>query len=73
VTKAEPYPSYKAALDYIASQKSGKYDIVGTSPFVSPVPLEAVNDFKLVYSSMYSISFSQNVTVPEIKIFEHIK
>jgi dolichyl-diphosphooligosaccharide--protein glycosyltransferase len=73
VTNAEEYPSYKAAQDYIASQKSGKYDIVGASPFVSPVPLEAVQGYKLVYSSQYLQSYSQNATIPEIKIFEHVK
>jgi asparagine N-glycosylation enzyme membrane subunit Stt3 len=73
VTTAKQYSSYKAAQDFIASQKSGNYDIVGSSPFVSPVPLEAVTNYKLVYSSQYSQSASQNVTIPEIKIFEHIK
>jgi asparagine N-glycosylation enzyme membrane subunit Stt3 len=73
VTNAEEYSSYKAAQDYIAGQKSGNYDIVGANPFVSPVPLEAVQGYKLVYSSMYSVSFSDNATMSEIKIFQHLK
>ncbi len=73
ITNADEYPSYKAAQDYIASQKSGKYDIIGADPFVSPVPLEAVQGYKLVYSSMYSVSFSANTTMSEIKIFQRLK
>ena len=72
-TNAKEYSSYKAAQDFIASQTSGKYDIVGINPFVSPVPLEAVTNFKPAHSSNYSQPSSQNTTIPEIKIFELIK
>jgi oligosaccharyl transferase (archaeosortase A-associated) len=72
-TSADTYPSYQAALDYIATQKTGNFDIVGTSPFVSPVPLEAVSDFKLIYSSPFTDSFSGNVTIPDIKVFQQVK
>lgn len=73
VTAADQYPTYQAALNYIASQKSGNYDIVGTSPFVSPVPLDAVQDFKIVYSSPFTDSFSGNVTLPDVKVFQQVK
>jgi oligosaccharyl transferase (archaeosortase A-associated) len=73
VINAEQYPSYQAAQEYIAGQKSGNYDIVSNNPFVSPIPLEAVTGFRLVYSSMYSITYAQNAMMPEIKIFEHLK
>ena len=73
VTNAQEYPSYQAAQDYIAGQKSGKYDIVGINPFVSPVPLEATQGFQMVYSSMYSVSFTENSAIPEIKIFQFLK
>jgi oligosaccharyl transferase (archaeosortase A-associated) len=73
VTAADQYPTYQAALNYIASQKSGNYDIVGTNPFISPVPLDAIQDFNIVYSSPYTDSFSGNVTLPDIKVFEHVK
>jgi asparagine N-glycosylation enzyme membrane subunit Stt3 len=72
VVKYEEFPSYKAAQDFIAAQKSGNYDIVSASPFVSPIPLPAVTDYKLVYSSRWAESYSQNATIPEIKIFERI-
>jgi hypothetical protein len=72
VINAKQYPTYQEAQDFIASQKSGNYEIVGSNPFVSPVPLEAVTGYKLVYSSMYNIAYTENTTVPEIKIFERL-
>jgi dolichyl-diphosphooligosaccharide--protein glycosyltransferase len=72
-TKSQGYSSYKAAQDFVSSQKSGNYDIVGVNPFVSPIPLDAVPNYKLVYSSQYSKSSSQNSTIPEIKVFEYVK
>ncbi len=73
VTNSQQYASYQEAQDFITSQTSGNYDIVGGNWFVSPIPLEPVTDFKLVYSSMYSIMYAQNAMVPEIKIFEYLK
>jgi oligosaccharyl transferase (archaeosortase A-associated) len=73
VSKADNYPSYQAALNFIATQKTGNYDIVGTNPFVSPIPQDAVTDFNLVYSSPATVSFSGNFTIPDIKVFEHVK
>ena len=69
VRDAKDFVSYKDALNYIATQDaSKKYEIVSIDPFVSPIPLEAVEDYKLVYSS----ANLTNTTIPEIKIFEYI-
>jgi hypothetical protein len=73
VTDAKQYATYQEAQDYIASQKSGNFDIVGNNPFVSPIPLEAVTGYKLVHSSMYVITYAENAMVPEIKIFERLQ
>lgn len=63
------FTTYKEALNYIASQNSttNKYEIVGTSPFISPIPLEAVDFYKEIYNSAASSNSSQ-----PIKIFEYI-
>ena len=74
ITDAEEFPSYQEALDYVASQKSSaNHDIVGANPFISPIPLEAVPNYKLVYSSKSTVSYSDNGTIPEVKIFEYTK
>jgi len=45
------FPSYKEAEIYISKQESGNYRIVGTDQFISPVPLEKMMHYKLVYAS----------------------
>ena len=68
VLDAQDFNSYQEALDYIATQDSSKkYEIVSVSPFVSPIPVEPVEDYELVYSS----PTSNNATPAEIKIFEY--
>ena len=67
----EEFSTYQEALDYIESQESGNYEIIGTNPFISPIPLEAVDNYKAVYSSESSIPLKDIGTIPEVKIFEY--
>jgi oligosaccharyl transferase (archaeosortase A-associated) len=71
VTDAREFDSYEEALDYVNSQETGNHIIAGISPFVSPVPLEAVPDFQLVHSSEQGTSIKQAGFMPEVKIFEY--
>ena len=48
--------SCEEAEAYIASQKSGNFRIVGTDPVLSPVPLEELKHYKLVYGSEDSVT-----------------
>jgi len=73
ITSAEIFPSYEEATAYISSQKSGNYRIVSDSPFISPVPLEELKRFKLIYSSDISIIQPGVGGIPSVKIFEYIK
>jgi len=85
ITSAKSFPSYEEAEAYVASQKSGNYRIVGThlipigdaalmtDPFISPVPLEALEHYKLVYSSPGSITQPAVGSIPEVKIFEYVR
>jgi len=66
VTSAQPFSSYGEAQAYMASQASGNYKIVGVSPFTSPVPLEALSSYKLVYP----LEATTNTTT--VKIFEYL-
>jgi asparagine N-glycosylation enzyme membrane subunit Stt3 len=72
VSDVQQFDSYQEALDYIDSQESGNHVIVSVSPFVSPVPLEAVPDFQLVHVSEQGTSVTGAGFVPEVKIFEYI-
>jgi dolichyl-diphosphooligosaccharide--protein glycosyltransferase len=71
ITDSQEFTSYREALDYLDSQESGNHVIIGPSPFISPIPLEAVPDFQLVYSSSQGTSLSGVGFVPEVKIFEY--
>ncbi len=71
VTNAREFPTYEEALAYVESQNSDKVRIVGTNPFISPVPLEALTDYKLVHSSAEGILQVNAGMVPEVKIFEY--
>ncbi len=73
ITDMQSFSTYGEAEDYIASQKSGSHRVVGIDPFVSPVPLEALAHYKLVYSSKGSKMLPGGGSVPEVKIFEYVK
>ena len=49
------------------------YKIVGVDPFSSPVPLEALQQYKLAHSSTEQITWPTGKTVPKVKIFEYLK
>ena len=72
ITNVEEFSSYQAALSYVESQESGNHDIVGISPFMSPVALEAVPDFRIIFSSKAGISNQEVGLIPEVKIFEYL-
>jgi asparagine N-glycosylation enzyme membrane subunit Stt3 len=71
VTDIQEFPSYQEAVEYVESEGPANYRVVGTNQFISPVPLEAVPDYKLVYSSESGISQPNAGTIPEVKIFEY--
>jgi oligosaccharyl transferase (archaeosortase A-associated) len=71
VTDAKQFTSYQDALDYLGSLKSGNNIIIGVNPFVSPIPLEAVPDFRLIHSSEEGTTLQNAGFIPEVKIFEY--
>ncbi len=73
ITSAQPLSTYEEAEAYISSRESGNYKIVGTHPFISPVPLEALEHYKLVYSSESSIMTPGGGMISEVKIFEYVR
>jgi dolichyl-diphosphooligosaccharide--protein glycosyltransferase len=66
ITSGQSFSSYEDAQAYVASQASGNYTIVGTKPFSSPVPLEELNSYELVYP----IEATTNTT--PVKIFKYL-
>ena len=72
VMDAKQFETYQEAESYLASQQSGNWRIVSNNPFVSPVPLNAVNGYELVYESSQKktlVISSSTSEISEVKIF----
>ena len=72
IMSEEEFDSYEEAEAYLLSQESDNYRLVGTDPLISPVPLEALEHYKLIHSSEQSRDLSGAGAVPEVKVFEYI-
>ena len=72
IKNIQDFDSTQEALDYIESEESLKHSIVGINPFVSPVKLEAIDNYRLVYASEYVIDNQELGTIPEVKIYEYL-
>ncbi|MFA5078475.1 MAG: oligosaccharyl transferase, archaeosortase A system-associated [Dehalococcoidia bacterium] len=70
ITELKKFRSYAEADAFIGGQKQGNYSVIGTDPLASPVPLEALNAYSLVYQSKEMGSVGSPVQLPAIKIFE---
>ena len=73
IKDVKSFSSYDEAVAFIESQESDNYRVVSSDPLDSPVPLQALEHYNLVYSSDGSKLMPSGVIVPEVKIFEHIE
>jgi len=73
ITGVEYFSSYEQAEAYIATQESGNYRIIGNDPFVSPVPLEALENYELVHSSDGFVVEPNIGRIAAVKIFEYVE
>ena len=64
------FNTYAEAQAFISSQKGVNYRIIGSDPLSSPVPLEELDGYKLVYQSSEKASAGSK-PMPVIKIFEY--
>jgi asparagine N-glycosylation enzyme membrane subunit Stt3 len=72
ITALKTSPSYEAAANFLATQTSGNWRIVGKDPNVSPVPLEESSGYKLVYGSSQK-SKTGTADISQVKIFEYTR
>ncbi|MFC2067687.1 oligosaccharyl transferase, archaeosortase A system-associated [Chloroflexota bacterium] len=73
ITSLKSFDSYEEAKAYTANIKSGNYRIGSRRPHISPVPLNALEHFQLIYSSEDSLIHSETGTEQSVKIFEYIE
>lgn len=72
ITDNKKFGTYSEAQAFVAAESPDTYRIVGEDPFKSPVPLEALKDYKPVHESEQNVTAGADVS-PEIKIFEYQK
>jgi len=72
ITSAEQFDSYEEAEAYLLSRESENYKIVSDNPFASPVALEALKHYKLIYSSDIGVAHRAVGMVPEVKVFQYM-
>jgi oligosaccharyl transferase (archaeosortase A-associated) len=71
ISTAETFSTYEEAEAYLDSQSASNYRIVGTDPFVSPVPLEELEHYELVHDSDVEVPIAGGNTFPEVRILEY--
>ncbi|MFH0809724.1 MAG: hypothetical protein V2A77_04560, partial [Pseudomonadota bacterium] len=73
VSEVRSFSSYADAQAFAGSQKGSKAKVVSSNPFVSPVALEAMKSYSLVYSSPSAPSNNQvsdSESMPDVKVFQ---
>lgn len=70
ITGLKKFNSFTEAEAFLSDDDSGRRSIIGTDPLVSPVPLEALTDYKTVFQSTHKES-AGSTPVPAVKIFEY--
>lgn len=72
ITGIESFPSYEEANAYVLAVGSANHRIGYGNPFVSPVPLQELEHFKLEYQSDgLKEKWGGIGMIPEVKIFEY--
>jgi dolichyl-diphosphooligosaccharide--protein glycosyltransferase len=70
IIETKTFSSYDEAQGFVLANKNKDYILVGQDPFKSPVPLEELKEYKLVYASNQKIT-TGSTSQSNIKIFEY--
>ena len=72
ILSAQTFATYEEAQEYLESQTASNYRIVGESPFISPVPLEELEHYKLIHRSDPAVVGEYEEPISYVKIFEYL-
>ena len=67
----EPFATYEEAQAYLAANADPNTVLVGSDPFASAVPLEALEHFQLVHDSPNKLSTKAG-PVSQVRVFEYL-
>ncbi len=73
ITGSQSFPTDEKAIAHISRQTSGNHKIVSDNPFVSPISMERLKHYRLIYDSKTSVGQMDVRTDTAIKIFEYRK
>ena len=71
ISSYQSFATYEEAEAYLGNQTSPNYKIVSGNPFISPVPLEELEHYKLVHQSYIEKELWGSETIPYVQIFEY--
>jgi hypothetical protein len=71
ISAAQKFATYDEAKSFLDSPTGAYYVLVGNNPLASPVPLEKLNNYQLVYESPSKVEPAQGITISYVKIFEY--
>ncbi|MBM3157362.1 MAG: oligosaccharyl transferase, archaeosortase A system-associated [Chloroflexi bacterium] len=69
IANVKQFNTYATAKAFVDADPD--YIIVGTSPYISPVPLEKLQHFELVHKSPATVFTQGNDTISYVEIFEY--
>lgn len=72
VTSVREFQDYGEARAYVDGQAGRNLRIVSTDPFSSPVPLAALDHYRLVYSSVASSTPGHSKRATPVKVFVYL-
>jgi len=73
VVNETQFATYEEALNFMVGKSSDNFIIAGTDVLVSPVPLAALEHYRIAYETEEKVSVSSSAQTAEIKIFERVK
>ena len=74
ITSSQYFDTYEEAKEYVGNHSAENYRIVGDSAFISPVPIEELEHYKLVHESDPEIFVGiDRGLISFVRIFEYAR
>jgi hypothetical protein len=72
INGAQKFSTYEEALAFVSEAGSANHRLVSMNPFASPVPLENIENYRLVFNSkVTNNTIVKGTTIPQVKIYEY--
>jgi dolichyl-diphosphooligosaccharide--protein glycosyltransferase len=72
IQSAQTFRTYEEGISFLDKQTASNYEMVGISPFASPVHIEKLEHYREVYSSEATLTIDEKSSIPLIRIFQYL-